>query len=61
MWSQLDVVSQVSRVYYPGLTSHPDHEAAKRLFGAKGYSGMVSIEIEGGLQSGIRFVEVMSL
>ncbi len=28
--------------------------------GQKGFSGMLSIELEGGLQSGIKFVEVQS-
>lgn len=49
---------QVSRVYYPGLPSHPDHEIAKKLM--KHFSGMVSFELKGGKESGIRLVEVSS-
>jgi cystathionine beta-lyase/cystathionine gamma-synthase len=33
---------KVSRVLYPGLESHPQHEIAKKQM--KGYSGMVSVE-----------------
>ncbi|MGK5593791.1 MAG: trans-sulfuration enzyme family protein [Parachlamydiaceae bacterium] len=35
---------QVKRVYYPGLTSHPQHEIARRQM--KGFSGMVSVEFD---------------
>ena len=50
------VAVQISRVYYPGLPSHPDHEVAKRLM--KRFSGMVSFELKGGKEDGIRMVEV---
>jgi cystathionine gamma-lyase len=33
----------VKKVNYPGLTSHPDHELAKRQM--RGFSGMVSFEL----------------
>lgn len=33
----------VRRVYYPGLTSHPQHELAKRQ--QKGFGGIVSFEV----------------
>ncbi|HEU0025592.1 MAG TPA: cystathionine gamma-synthase [Ktedonobacterales bacterium] len=35
----------VRRVYYPGLTSHPDHALAKRQM--RGFGGMVSFAFEG--------------
>ena len=39
----------VSRVFYPGLEDHPGHElAAKQM---KGFGGMVSFEMRGGLES----------
>ena len=50
------VAVQIARVYYPGLPSHPDHEVAKRLM--KRFSGMVSFELKGGKEDGIRMVEV---
>ena len=46
---------QVRRVYYPGLPDHPGHEIAARQ--QHGYGGMVSFEIEGGLESVQAFVE----
>ena len=36
---------RVSRVYYPGLTSHPDHEIARRQM--SGYGGMVCFDLDG--------------
>ena len=50
------VALQIARVYYPGLPSHPDHEVAKRVM--KKFSGMVSFELKGGKEDGIRMVEV---
>ncbi len=39
----------VNRVYYPGLEDHPGHSlAAKQM---KGFGGMVSLEMRGGLES----------
>lgn len=38
---------KVSRVYYPGLTSHPQHAlAAKQM---RAFGGMISLEVSGGL------------
>jgi cystathionine beta-lyase/cystathionine gamma-synthase len=36
---------RVEQVYYPGLSSHPDHELAKRQM--SGYGGMVSFQFKG--------------
>ena len=47
---------QVSRVYYPGLPSHPKHEVAKQQM--KDYGGMVVFEMAGGIEASKRFVEV---
>jgi len=41
---------KVSRVTYPGLPSHPQHEIAKSQM--DGFSGMISFELEGGLAAG---------
>jgi len=37
----------VDHVYYPGLTSHPSHETAKKQM--RGYGGMMSVDIKGGI------------
>jgi methionine-gamma-lyase len=44
---------KVSRVWYPGLASHPDHEMAERILREPG--GMVTFELAGGLEAGRRF------
>ena len=41
---------KVSRVAYPGLSSDPGHAIAKAQM--KGYSGMISFELSGGIPSG---------
>jgi cystathionine gamma-lyase len=43
----------VSRVHYPGLESFPQHELAKRQM--RGFGGMVSFELEGGVPAGEAF------
>ena len=40
----------VSRVYYPGLTSHPDYDLARVQM--LDYGGMVAFELKGGLEAG---------
>ena len=47
--------SNVSRVYYPGLESHPGHDIAKRQ--QRGFGGMISFEIDGGEAAVRAFVE----
>ncbi|HWG41664.1 MAG TPA: cystathionine gamma-synthase [Gemmataceae bacterium] len=46
--------SQVERVYYPGLPSHPGHEVAKRQM--RDFGGMVSIRLKGGGAAAKRFL-----
>ncbi|CDL87767.1 trans-sulfuration enzyme family protein [Xenorhabdus cabanillasii] len=41
----LEQQPQVEKVFYPGLTSHPQHELAKRQM--KGFGGMISIVLKG--------------
>jgi cystathionine beta-lyase/cystathionine gamma-synthase len=38
----LEIHPKVSKVYYPGLPSHPDHELAKQQM--SGFGGIVSVE-----------------
>lgn len=49
----------VSRVIYPGLPSHPQHELAARQM--SGFGGMVAFELSGGRESGVRLVESTKL
>ena len=46
---------KVRRVYYPGLKSHPQHELARRQM--SGFGGMISFEIDGGLEEARGFLE----
>jgi methionine-gamma-lyase len=43
----------VERVNYPGLASHPDHQLAKKQM-PKGFGGMLSFEIKGGFDAGLK-------
>jgi cystathionine beta-lyase/cystathionine gamma-synthase len=47
----------VSRVHYPGLASHPQHELAARMLCDGMAGGMVAIELDGGRPHGERFLE----
>jgi cystathionine gamma-lyase len=44
----------VDRVYYPGLSSHPGHEIAKRQM--RDWGGMVSIVLSGGRDAALRLL-----
>jgi cystathionine gamma-lyase len=50
---------KVRKVHYPGLESHPQHELAKRQM--KGFGGMLSFEIDGGLKESKSFLENLRL
>src|SRR5687767_11117300 len=43
---------RIERVYYPGLTSHPDHAIAKSQM--KGFGGVVTIDVKGGKEAAFR-------
>jgi cystathionine beta-lyase/cystathionine gamma-synthase len=55
----LEAHPAVTRVHYPGLPSHPQHERAKRLL--DGFSGMLSFELEGGLDAVNRLFDRLEL
>jgi cystathionine beta-lyase/cystathionine gamma-synthase len=48
----LDNDPRVTRVFYPGLASHPDHEVARAQM--TGFGGMVTFEVPGGLDGASR-------
>lgn len=45
---------RVTRVIYPGLASHTEHEVAKKQMSR--YGGMISFEIDGSVEDGVRVV-----
>lgn len=50
---------KVERVHYPGLKSHPHHDIAVKQM--KGFGGVVSFEIKGGLEEGTRLVDATKI
>ena len=49
----------VSRVHYPGLPSHPDHEFATQVL--DGYGGMVGLELKGGGRATEKFLKKLKV
>jgi cystathionine gamma-synthase len=43
---------KVTKVYYPGLKSHPDYEIARKVL--KGFGGVVSFEVRGGKDEALK-------
>jgi cystathionine beta-lyase/cystathionine gamma-synthase len=50
---------KVSRVFYPGLESHPHHELASRQM--SGFGGMLTFQLKGGLGAAITLAEKIRL
>ena len=55
----LEAHSKVERVTYPGLPSHPQYDIAKDQM--DGFSGMISMELKGGIPSGISLMNGLEL
>jgi cystathionine gamma-synthase len=49
----------IERVYYPGLPSHPDHAVAAAQ--VRGFGGVVSFVVRGGLEGARRMVDRLKL
>ncbi len=49
----------IRRVYYPGLSSHPQHNLACQQM--TGFGGVVSFEIEGDMDRTSRFIDLLRL
>lgn len=55
---------RVNCVLYPGLLSHPQHKIAKRQMvgsGGRGYGGMVTIEVKGGVKAAMRVCDSLKV
>ncbi len=46
---------RVSRVFYPGLSVHPQHDLARGQM--KGFGGMVCFEVQGGLENATKVID----
>jgi cystathionine gamma-lyase len=55
----LDKHPQVEKVIYPGLESHPGHALQKRQ--AKGFGGMISFVIKGGMEASRKFLSTCKI
>ena len=51
--------SAVAKVNYPGLETHPQHHLAQKLF--KGNSGMLSFELNGGVDAAEKFMRRVTI
>jgi len=47
----------VAQVRYSGLTTHADHAVAKRLFGGRGFGGLIAFDLARDAQGCSRFVD----
>jgi methionine-gamma-lyase len=56
----LEAHPKISRVRYPGLSSHPHHDVAMRML-PRGFGGMAAFEVEGGVEAGQRFCDALEL
>lgn len=55
----LEKQTQVERVIYPGLPSHPQHELAQRQMSA--FGGMITLVLKGDIENARRFLEACEL
>jgi len=49
----------VTRVYYPGLSTHPQHELAARQ--QRAFGGILSFELDGGQESAWKFIDAVRI
>ncbi|HEV3189723.1 MAG TPA: aminotransferase class I/II-fold pyridoxal phosphate-dependent enzyme [Polyangiaceae bacterium] len=56
---RLAIHPRVERVFYPGLKSHPSHATARAQM--RGFGGVVSFIVKGGLEAGSRVVDAVTL
>jgi methionine-gamma-lyase len=55
----LEQSPKVSRVHYPGLASHPQHELARSQM--SGFTGMLSVELRGGYAAADKLISSLEL
>jgi len=50
---------KIDNVWYPGLTTHPQHELARKQM--KGFGGIISFEIKGGRKAGEKLMNSVKI
>ena len=53
--SFLEKHEAIEKIYYPGLSNHPNHEIAKKQM--NGFGGMITVVLKGGLKTATTFLE----
>ena len=56
---KLEKDTRIRKVHYPGLTSHPHHDVARKQM--DGFGGMLSIELESDLAGTSKFVDSLQI
>jgi cystathionine beta-lyase/cystathionine gamma-synthase len=56
---KLEKDSRIRQVHYPGLSSHPHHDVAKKQM--RGFGGMMSVEIDCDLEGTKKFVDSLGI
>lgn len=57
----LESHSQVKRVYYPSLESHPDFELGKKYFRSGGFGSVLSFELKSGVEGAKKLFRALNL
>ncbi len=57
----LETRRSINRVLYPGLPSHPQFTIARKQMTGKGYGGMVTIEVRGGVRGAVRVCDALKV
>ena len=55
----LEANPKVDVVYYPGLSSHPQHALAKKQ--AEGFGAMIAFELKGGMDAGVTLMNSVEM
>jgi len=53
--SFLEEHETIEKIYYPGLSNHPNHEIATKQM--NGFGGMITVVLKGGLKTATNFLE----
>ncbi len=57
---RLEADPRIDRVWYPGLSSHPGHEVARRQM-RNGFGALIAFEVRGGVEAGQRLYDRVRL
>ena len=58
---ELSRAEGVEHVYFPGLSAHPDHAVASRLFPEGYFGAMLSLDLDGGRERALAFMNALEM